>query len=149
MLEVGTPAPSMRFRDADGNIYTNAEFAGTALVVAFYPNAFTGGCERELREFNELYDEFRKAGAEVLGSSVDTQFAQGAFAAQMELKFKLVSDWPRYRTSTAFEVYPPDRGWDDRVTYVIDREGIIRFALHDENDMTRHARESLEAVRAL
>lgn len=90
-----------------------------------------------------------KAGAQVLGSSTDTQFAQGAFAEQMGLKFKLVSDWPRYRTSIAFEVYPPERGWNDRVTYVIDREGVVRFALHDDNDMPRHAREALEAVRAL
>lgn len=44
MLEVGSTAPSMRFRDADGTIYTNEDFTGkSALVLAFYPNAFTGG----------------------------------------------------------------------------------------------------------
>ena len=90
-----------------------------------------------------------KAGARVLGSSTDTQWTQGAFAEKMGLQFKLVSDWPKFRTSKAFGVYPEDRGWNDRVTYVIDRDGVIRFALHDDNDMIRHSREALEAARAL
>ena len=67
----------------------------------------------------------------------------------MGLRFPLVSDWPRYRTSTAFEAYQPDKGWDLRVTYVIDREAVVRFVLHDEDNMPRHAAEALEAVKAL
>ena len=85
----------------------------------------------------------------MLGSSGDTQFAQAAFAEKVGLKYPLVSDWPRYRTSTAFEAYQPDKGWNLRITYVIDREGTVRFALHDEDNMPRHAAEALAAVEAL
>jgi peroxiredoxin len=85
----------------------------------------------------------------VLGSSIDTQFAQGAYAERLGLRFPLVSDWPRYRTTRAFEVYQEERGWDLRMTYVMDREGIIRHVLHDEENFARHAVEALETVRRL
>ncbi len=99
--------------------------------------------------FQASLAEFEKAGAQVLGSSVDSRFVQGAFAEKLGVTFPLVSDFPRYRSTRGFEAYQEEHGWTARVTFVIDRQGIIRQVIEDEENMTRHAKEALEAVRAI
>lgn len=75
--------------------------------------------------------------------------SQGAFARELGLPFPLLSDWPRYETCRAYDVWREDRPVPSRVTYVIDKDGIIRGVIESETDMEMHSREALRIVREL
>ncbi len=99
--------------------------------------------------FRDVVKDFEEAGAQVLGVSVDPFPSQGAFARSMELPFPLLSDWPRYETARAYGVWRENINLAARVTYVIDRESIIRGVIESETDMDVHSKEALRIVREL
>lgn len=81
--------------------------------------------------------------------SVDPSPSQGAFAKSLELNFPLLSDWPRYAAAKSYAAWREKRNLAARVTYVIDKEGIIRGVIESETDMEVHSREALRIVREL
>ena len=81
--------------------------------------------------------------------SIDAGPSQGAFARSLELNFPLLSDWPRYETAKAYDVWRDNLNIAARVTYVIDREGVIRGVVESETDMDVHSREALRIVGEL
>lgn len=99
--------------------------------------------------FRDVNKDFEEAGAQVLGVSVDPFPSQGAFAKQLELNFPLLSDWPRYETARAYDAWRDNLSLAARVTYVIDKEGIIRGVVESETDMELHSREALRIVKEL
>ena len=99
--------------------------------------------------FRDVAKDFEEAGAQVLGVSIDAFPSQGAFARSLELNFPLLSDWPRYETSKAYDVWRENLSLAARVTYVIDREGLIRGVVESETDMDVHSREALRIVGEL
>ena len=149
-LHAGDPAPDVSFTGANRTEYKLAEFRGNRnVVVAFYPRAFTGGCEREMRHFQTILDEFQSQDTIVLGSSTDPAPAQNAFAEHCGLQFPLVSDFPAYSAAKAFGVFNDERVANARVTFIIDKEGIIRHVIEDSQDMQHHGNEALEVVKKL
>lgn len=103
----------------------------------------------EMKCFRDIGSEFEEAGAQVLGVSIDTFASQGAFAKELGVNFPLLSDWPRYETAKAYEVWRENIAIAMRVTYVIDREGVIRGVIESESDMEIHSREALRIVKEL
>src|SRR3990172_7007604 len=99
--------------------------------------------------FRDVSKEFEEAGAQVLGVSVDPFPSQGAFAKSLELNFPLLSDWPRYAAARAYDVWRENVSLAARVTYVIDKEGIIRGVVESETDMDMHSREALPILNKL
>lgn len=99
--------------------------------------------------FRDLMPEFEKANTQVLGISIDPFPSAGAFAKSLNLNFPLLSDWPRNEASRSYDVFDEERSTARRVTFVVDREGIIRDVVESETDMMKHAAESLQAVRRL
>jgi len=99
--------------------------------------------------FRDVSRDFEEAGAQVLGVSVDPFPSQGAFAKSLELTFPLLSDWPRYETAKAYDAWREGANIAARVTYVIDKEGVIRGLVESETDMDVHSREALRMVREL
>ena len=99
--------------------------------------------------FRDVSKDFEEAGAQVLGVSVDPFPSQGAFAKELQLNFPLLSDWPRYETAKAYDAWRDNLNLAARVTYVIDKEGIIRGVIESETDMEMHSREALRVVREL
>jgi peroxiredoxin len=99
--------------------------------------------------FRDRIPEFEKADTQVLGISIDTFPSAGAFARSMDLNFPLLSDFPRYEATKAYDTYLPDRGTSRRITYVVNKEGVVSDLIISDNDMTRHAEEALAAVRRL
>jgi thioredoxin-dependent peroxiredoxin len=85
----------------------------------------------------------------VLGVSVDPFPSQGAFARELEVNFPLLSDWPDYQTAKAFQVWRESPPLPMRVTYVIDKDGIIRGVIESETDMEVHSREALRIAKDL
>ena len=99
--------------------------------------------------FRDVAKDFEEAGAQVLGVSVDPFPTQGVFAKQLELAFPLLSDWPRYATAKAYDVWREERYLPARVTYVIDKEGVIRGVIESETDMEVHSQEALRIAKEL
>jgi len=103
----------------------------------------------ELKCFRDVSGDFEEAGAQVLGVSVDPFPSQGAFAKELEVRFPLLSDWPSYKTAKDYEVWRESPPLPARVTYVIDKEGIIRGVIESETDMELHSREALKIAKDL
>lgn len=99
--------------------------------------------------FRDVIADFEEAGAQVLGVSIDTFASQGAFAKELAVNFPLLSDWPRYETAKAYDVWRENPPIAARVTYVIDKEGVIRGVVESETDMEVHSREALRIVKEL
>lgn len=85
----------------------------------------------------------------MLGISIDPWPSAGAFAKSLNLTFPLLSDWPNYETCQKYDAWRPDRKVAQRVTIVIDKEGVIRGRIADERDMEVHAQEALAIVQGL
>ena len=88
MVQVGDPVPDLELETTAGKIRL-PQLRGKKVVLYFFPKAFTTGCTRELKRFTELYDEFRKLGAEVIGVSVDGLETQRKFAERHGARFPL------------------------------------------------------------
>jgi peroxiredoxin Q/BCP len=103
----------------------------------------------EARDFRGRYSEFTALGAEVVGVSSDSEGRHASFARSLNLPFPLVSDQGS-RVARAFGLTRA-AGWlpSKRVTFVIDRKGMVRRVISAELDIARHAREALAALAAI
>src|SRR2546427_6070088 len=148
-VRVGDPAPDFTLRDQAGTPVQLRNLLGQGTVVLyFYPKDETPGCTLEARAFRDSYDRFTAAGAEVVGISSDSVASHRRFAARQGLPFLLLSD----RDSTVRQLYGVEKTLGlvpGRVTYVIDREGVVRHIYSSQLRATRHSRESLAGARAL
>ncbi len=130
--EVGTKAPDFALVDTDLKPTKLSDFGGRNLVLAFYPAAFTGVCEKELCTFRDRLNDFRNAGTSVVGVSVDSPFANKEFAKKNGLGFPLLSD-PTREAIGRYDVVHADlanvKGLNvaKRAVFVIDRDGVIRY----------------------
>ena len=85
----------------------------------------------------------------MLGVSVDPFPSQGAFAKELEVNFPLLSDWPNYQTAKDYQVWRESPPLPARVTYVIDKAGVIRGVIESETDMELHSREALRIAKEI
>lgn len=131
-LDTGQQAPDFALYDGDGNLVKLSELRGTSVVVAFFPAAFTGICEKELCTFRDSMSDFNEVGAKVLAISVDSRFANAAFAKANDLDFPILSDYAR-DTIKSWDLVFPDLadmpGYDvaRRSVYVIDGNGNVSW----------------------
>ena len=147
-IEVGDTAPLFTAPLQDGGTFDSASLLGAKwLVLFFYPKDDTPVCTKEACAFRDSYEKFVAAGAEVVGVSSDSAASHARFAAKYRLPFPIVADTDR-RVRKVFGVPNPLGVIPGRVTYVIDRDGIVRLvysALFASDD---HVREALAAVGA-
>jgi peroxiredoxin len=121
--EPGQLAPDFRLKGPGGAFYTLSEHRGqNAVVLVFYPLAFSAVCSHQLPDLEKYMPQFEKAGAVVYGISVDSHHANSAFARSLGLSFPLLSDWKR-EASAAYGVLLEDPGYSGRATFVIGRDG--------------------------
>ena len=130
---VGQKAPDFSLVDTDRKPRSLGEFKGKTLILAFYPAAFTGVCTKEMCALRDSLGHMGQLGAAVLGVSVDSPFANKAFAEQNQINFPLLSDYTR-EVIGAYDVQFPDlaglKGYTSakRAVFVLDKEGVIRYA---------------------
>ena len=130
MLEIGMKAPDFTLQDKDGNQISLSEFAGTKIVLYFYPRDNTPGCTRQACAFAQNYDGFKERGVEVIGISKDSVASHAKFADKHELPFILLSD-PELVAIQGYDVWKEKKLYGKvsmgvvRTTYVIDENGII------------------------
>jgi peroxiredoxin len=149
-LQLGGLAPDFTLRDQFGQDVTLSSYRGTkAVVIVFYPYAFSGVCTGEMAGIRERLDEFMTFDTEVLAISCDPVYSLRAFADAEGLNFPLLSDfWPHGEVAKAFEVFDDVKGRPHRSSYVIDREGKLAWAVHNANPEGRDLDEHLAQLRA-
>lgn len=150
-LQLGGPAPDFTLRDQFGQDVTLSSYRGTkAVVILFYPYAFSGVCTGEMAGIRERLDEFMTFDTEVFAISCDPVYSLRAFADAEGLNFSLLSDfWPHGEVAKAFGVFDDVKGTPRRSSYVIDREGMLAWAVHNANPEGRDLDEHLAQLRAL
>ena len=148
-LKVGDHAPQFSAQAHDGSTVRLADYLGRqAVVVFFYPQDNTPVCTAEACAFRDAYEDFVGAGAIVIGVSGDSLTSHQAFAAQRRLPFLLLSDADG-ALRRAFGV-PRTLGlFPGRVTYVIDKDGIVRHVFNAPLAAGQHVREALQVVAEL
>lgn len=137
MLDIGVKAPRFTARATDGRTLSNETLAGKPYVLYFFPKSFSMGCTIETKQFRDAYPELRASGVEVVGVSSDPHETQCEFAKSTGASFPMVGD-SRGELLRSFEARWPILGVARRVTYVVDRDGIVRGAFRHELDMSRH-----------
>lgn len=136
-IQVGQPAPDFTLRDTEKQKITLSEQKGKNVLLLFYPAAFTGVCTTELCGVRDNLTFYNDTNAMVYGISVDSLFAQKKFKEELKLNFPLLSDFNKTASrayDTIYEHWFNDMdGVAKRSAFVIDKEGIVRYAEVLEN----------------
>ncbi len=148
-LKVGDRIPDITLPSATGENIRLRDFEGEkAVVVYFYPKDDTPGCTKESCAFRDNYSMFTEVGAEVIGISSDSEKSHQEFASKYDLPFTLLSD-TNQKARKAFGVPNALFVLPGRVTYVIDKQGIVKHIYDSMLDFNAHVQESLQVIQAL
>ncbi|MBB4979698.1 MULTISPECIES: peroxiredoxin [Streptomyces] len=150
-IEVGTKAPEFELKDNHGRTVRLSDFRGEQnVVLLFYPFAFTGVCTGELRELRDNLPAFVNDDTRLLAVSNDSIHTLRVFGDQEDLEFPLLSDfWPHGEVSRAYGVFDEEKGCAVRGTFVIDKEGIVRWTVVNALSDARDLGDYLKALDAL
>ena len=148
MLKPGVPAPDFELPDNNGDIVRLSGFKGKKNVVLFfYPKDFTPGCTTQACSFRDHYEDFKDAGAEVIGISDDDVISHRHFSSRYKLPFILLSDKDgtvKNKFGVKDDLFGILQG---RVTFVIDKEGKVINVFDSRINITGHVSEALEALK--
>lgn len=148
-VKVAEKAPDFTLPSQMGDNVTLSEYQGKKNVVLyFYPKDETRGCTREACEFRDRYDVFTSLGAEVLGVSSDTLESHKSFATHHGLPFLLLSDEDGkvrklYGVPSTMGIIP------GRVTFIIDKKGVVRHVFSSQFKPEQHIEEALKILKEL
>ena len=147
-IGVGDSAPDFTREAHTGQTVTLSEYRGQkAVVLFFYPMDGTPVCTKEACSFRDSYEDFAEAGAAVIGISGDTAARHQTFASEHRLQYLLVDDHDG-QVRKAFGV-PKTMGFmPGRVTYVIDKQGIVRRVFSSQLSASKHVEEALSCLRS-
>lgn len=124
--QVGETAPTFRLQDQNAHWRSPADYRGHWLVLYFYPKDFTPGCTTEVCNFRDDITKLRKAGADVVGVSLDDVKSHADFAAKYHVPFPLLADTD-HAVATSYGVLTSYKGqhYAKRTTFLIDPQGRI------------------------
>jgi peroxiredoxin len=149
-LRIGGPAPDFSLRDQFGQDYRLSDHRGSkAVAIFFFPFAFSGVCTGEMAGIRHRLADFLTFDTDVVAISCDPMFALRTFADTDGLNFPLLSDfWPHGEVSKAYDVFNERTGAPRRSSYVIDKEGLVRWSVHNAMPEGRDLEEHLQQLRA-
>ena len=129
-LEVGASAPDFTLKDQNNQEVTLSSYRGAKnVLLVFYPLAFTGTCQGELCKVRDELPKFENDDSAILAISVGPPPTHKIWAAEQGYAFPLLSDfWPHGAVAQAYGVFNDKAGFANRGTFVIDKDGIVRFA---------------------
>ena len=150
-LEVGQSAPEFTLSNQFGEQVSLADFRGEKnVVLMFYPFAFTGTCTGELCAIRDQYVDFANDDTVVLSVSCDSPYTLKVFGEQEGLTHSLLSDfWPHGEVSKAYGVFLEEKGFPIRGTFIIDKEGVIRWSVVNGPGEARDSADYKAALAAL
>jgi len=148
-VSVGDRIPDFTLKDQDGNEVSTEDILGRGPVVLyFYPKDETPGCTKEACYFRDQYEAFTDEGAQVIGVSSDSVGSHKKFAEHYNLPFKLLADEggklrKEFRVPSSAGILP------GRVTYIIDKDGIVRMTFSSQLNLLGHIQTALEKIRSM
>jgi peroxiredoxin len=129
ILQPGTAAPDFTLPSKPGETKSLRDFRGRPVVLVFYPADWSPVCGDQVELYNEIYGEFQKHNAQILGISVDGVWCHQAFAKSRSLEFPLLADFePKGAIARSYGVYRANDGITERALFVIDAKGVIRWS---------------------
>ncbi|WP_066944468.1 peroxiredoxin [Streptomyces lushanensis] len=161
-IEVGAPAPDFELKDNHGRTVRLSDFrtakggadgadgAGKNVVLLFYPFAFTGVCTGELCALRDELPSFVNEDTQLLAVSNDSIHTLRVFAEQEGLEYPLLSDfWPHGEVSRAYGVFDEEKGCALRGTFILDKDGIVRWSILNGLPDARDLGDYVKALAAL
>jgi mycoredoxin-dependent peroxiredoxin len=150
-IEVGDTAPDFTLRDQNNEEVALSSFHGQkAVLLVFYPLAFTGICTGELCVVRDDLPSFQNDDVQVITLSVDSPYSHKVFSEREGYQFPLLSDfWPHGAVAKAYGVFNEASGFANRGTFLIDRDGVVRFAEMNEPGRGRDADRWRDAIKDL
>jgi peroxiredoxin (alkyl hydroperoxide reductase subunit C) len=129
-VSVGEEAPDFTLRDQNNEEFTLSSFRGDkAVLIIFYPLAFTGICTGELGRVQADIDAFQNDDVQTVTISCDSSYAHKIFSEREGFDFPLLSDfWPHGEVARRYGAFNEVAGFANRGTFLVDREGVVRFA---------------------
>jgi peroxiredoxin len=153
-IEVGSKAPDFELKDNHGRTVRLSDFVGGGdarnVVLVFYPFAFTGVCTGELCALRDELPRFVNDDVQLLAVSNDSIHTLRIFAEQEGFAYPLLSDfWPHGEVSRAYGVFDEAKGCAVRGTFIIDKEGVVRWSVVNALPEARDLNEYIKALDAL
>lgn len=150
-IALGAQAPDFTLQDQFGLDVTLSSFRGVkAVALLFFPYSFSGVCTGEMGAVRDRLAEFLTFDTEVLAISCDSVYSQRAFADADGLNFPLLSDfWPHGAVARAYDVFDERRGCALRSSYVVDKQGLVAWSVHNPLPAGRDLEEHLRQLRAV
>lgn len=150
MLQIGDQAPDFTLRTTSGTTFRLADERGKrAIVLYFYPKDDTPGCTTQACTFRDQYEEFQDLGAEVIGISSDSEASHQKFTQKHRLPFPLLAD----EGGQVRKLYEVPRALlgilPGRVTFVIDKQGVIQYIFNSMQRATDHVAKAKEVLAGL
>jgi thioredoxin-dependent peroxiredoxin len=152
MLAEGEAAPDFTLESDAGESVSLSSFRGRPVVLYFYPKDDTPGCTKQACGIRDMYGEFERAGAVVLGVSPDQAASHVKFKAKYDLPFTLLAD-PDHTVAELYGAWGEKRNYGKtylgiiRSTFVIDADGTVTKVMHNVKPTT-HADDVLAALAA-
>jgi len=150
-LTIGQAAPNFTLTNQFGESVELASFKGKKNeVIVFYPFAFSGICTGELCSLRDDLGAYQNEGTELLAISCDPMYSLKAFAEAEGYKFNLLADfWPHGEVTKAYGLFNEDRGFAIRGTFIVDKEGILRWQVVNGPGDARNAADYKAALATL
>ena len=144
-VQVGQEAPDFTLRDEANQEVTLSALRGQPVVLVFYPLDFSGFCTTEMCAIRDDYSLFEGKGAKVFGISRDSVFTHKAFKEKEGLTHSLLADM-KGQVATLYGCWNEAIGIAERMTVVIDKDGIITFVEHNGPGQIRDHKKALAAL---
>jgi peroxiredoxin len=150
-VEVGDQAPDFELKDQHGTPVRLSSFRGNKnVVLVFYPLAFSGVCTGELCSLRDEFPEAARDDVALLTVSVDSGFAHRTWADAEHYNFALLSDfWPHGAVAKSYGVFDEEMGVATRGTFVIDKQGVVRWKVVHPIPQARDIADYQKALAAL
>ncbi|HEY8302539.1 MAG TPA: peroxiredoxin [Jatrophihabitans sp.] len=151
MIDVGDEAPDFTLKDQNNEEFTLSSYRGSkAILIVFYPLAFTGICTGELCVVRDDISAFENDDVLTVSISVDSVYSHKIFAEREGYEFPLLADfWPHGAVAQRYGVFNETAGIANRGTFLVDTDGIVRFAEMNQPGQGRDADAWRAAIKSL
>ena len=146
-IKVGEQVPSFLLKDQNGKMFSVRSSIGKPMVIYFYPKDDTPGCVKEACKFRDDFEDFIDLGALVIGISADTVESHKRFAEKYNLPFILLSD-TKNEVRKLFGVPKSLIFLPGRVTYIVDKKGIVQNIFNSQFGAEKHIENALKELKA-
>jgi len=146
--KVGDTAPDFEMKGSDGKTYKAKDFVGKkAVIIAWFPRAFTGGCTKECKSMKESGDMLKKFDVAYFTASTDPVEKNAEFAKSLELDYPILCD-PKGKNAEMFGVLSSDKSKAGRTTFIIGKDGKV-LAVESKVNTETHGKDLAEQLEKL